>query len=69
MSNEILKELGMEYFDFNLSGGSQKWTALHLAGYSGHNKVVEELLSGTMEYIRKFPINVYARNMDAKTPR
>ncbi|CDW72568.1 leucine rich repeat family protein [Stylonychia lemnae] len=69
MANEILKELKMEIFDFNLPGGQEKWAPLHLAGYSGHYKVVEEILSGTLESIRQFPINVYARNLDFKTPR
>jgi exosome complex RNA-binding protein Csl4 len=59
----------METFDFNLSGGTQKWTPLHLAGYSGHYKIIEEILSGSLEILRKFPINVYARNIDNKTPR
>lgn len=59
----------METFDFNMPGGQQKWTALHLAGYSAHYKVVEEILSGSIETLRKFPINVYARNVDFKTPR
>lgn len=45
MVNEILIELGMEPFDFNLAGGQQRWTVLHLAGCSGHIKVVEEVLS------------------------
>jgi len=40
-----------------------------LAGYSGHHKVVEEILAGSVDEIRKFPINVYARNIDSKTPR
>ena len=44
MVNEILQELNMEVFDFNMAGGQQKWTILHLAGYSGHFKVVEEIL-------------------------
>ena len=69
MVNEILQELHMETFDFNLPGGPQKWTPLHLAGYSGHYKVVEEILSGTLDNLRKFPINVYARNNDFMTPR
>jgi hypothetical protein len=69
MVNNILQELGIEIFDFNLLGGQQKWSCLHLAGYSGHYKVVEEILSGTIEQLSKFPINVYARNMDKKTPR
>ena len=69
MVNEILKELGMETFDFNMPGGTAKWTSLHLAGYMGHFKVVEEILNGSIDTLRKFPINVYARNMDFKTPR
>ena len=69
MTNDILKEMGMETFDFNMPGGQQKWTSLHLAGYSGHHKVVEEILAGTVDDIRRFPINVYARNIDSKTPR
>jgi ankyrin repeat protein len=48
-ANEILKEMEMETFDFNLPGGNQRWTVLHLAGYSGHFKVVEEILTGTLE--------------------
>ena len=59
----------MEIFDFNLAGGAQKWTPLHLAGYSGHYKIVEEILSGTVETLRKFPIDLYQRNIDNKTPR
>lgn len=35
-ANIILADLQMECFDFNLAGGVQKWTPLHLAGYSGH---------------------------------
>lgn len=42
---------------------------MHLAGYSGFYKIVEEILSGTLESLRKFPINVYSRNIDCKTPR
>jgi len=39
---------------------------LHLAGYSGHYKVVEEILSaGTLKY----PINLFARNGEMKTAR
>ena len=30
---------------------------------------MEEVLTGTVESLRKFPINVYARNIDFKTPR
>jgi hypothetical protein len=45
MVNEILLELNMETFDFNLNGGQQKWTLLHLAGFASHTKVVEEILS------------------------
>lgn len=44
MVNPILSELSMEPFDFNLGGGAQKWTLLHLASCSGHYKVVEEIL-------------------------
>ena len=69
MANEILKEMDMETFDFNLAGGTQRWTPLHLAGYSGHYKVVEEIISGSLDTLQKFPINVYARNIDGKTPR
>lgn len=63
MVNEILGELNMEPFDFNLQGGHQKWTILHLAGCSGHTKVIEEVLS--MDRM----INTYARNTDGRTPR
>ena len=59
----------LETFDFNLPGGVQKWTPLHLAGYSSHYKVVEEILSGSLETLKRFPINVYARNIDNRTPR
>jgi len=31
--------------------------------------VVEEILSGTQEQLNDFPINVYARNTDNRTPR
>lgn len=66
MINEIMHELDMEGFDFNIPGGPQKWTVLHLAGYSGHFKVVNEILSaGTPQ----FPINLFARNGDHKTAR
>lgn len=69
ITNNILNEMGLEIFDFNIAGGTQRWTPLHLAGYSGHYKVVEETLSGNIDTLRKFPINVYARNIDYKTPR
>ena len=59
----------METFDFNLAGGVQKWTPLHLAGHIGHYKIVEEILSGSLEQLQSFPINVYARNTDTRTPR
>lgn len=62
MVNEILIELEMEPFDFNLSGGQQKWTVLHLAGCSGHHKVVDEILS--IVNLSRCPINIYARNSD-----
>ena len=66
MINEILHDLDLEGFDFNAPGGPQKWTMLHLAGYSGHYKVVEEILSaGTTKY----PINLFARNGEMKTAR
>jgi ankyrin repeat protein len=66
MINDILHELDLECFDFNAPGGPQKWTMLHLAGYSGHYKVVEEILSaGTLKY----PINLFARNGEMKTAR
>jgi ankyrin repeat protein len=68
MVNEILGELGMETFDFNLSGGMQKWSILHLSGYSGHFKVVEEILSSGNDN-SKVPVNVFARNADHKTAR
>jgi len=45
MVNDILLELDMELFDFNLQGSFQKWTILHLAGYSGHHKIIDEVLS------------------------
>ena len=68
-TNEILQEMELETFDFNVPGGEQKWTPLHLAGYCSHYKIVEEILSGSLELLKKFPINVYARNTDNKTPR
>lgn len=55
MVNEILIELGMEPFDFNLAGGQQKWTVLHLAGCSGHIKVIEEVLSIAVQAEKKHP--------------
>jgi ankyrin repeat protein len=69
MTNQLLHDMGMETFDLNLHGGQDKWTPLHLAGYSGHEKVVEDILSGSLEQLSKFPINVYARTRDHKTPR
>ncbi len=39
---------------------------LHLAGYSGHYKVVEEILSAGTQ---KYPINIFARNGEMKTAR
>ena len=69
MINDVLRDTEMETFDFNLPGGTMRWTPLHLAGYSGHHKVVEEILDGSIEQIRNFPINVYSRNVDFKTPR
>jgi hypothetical protein len=68
MVNDILLELDMELFDFNLQGSFQKWTILHLAGYSGHHKIIDEVLSCGQETI-KFPINVFARNSELRTPR
>jgi len=47
--NQILKKLGMETFNFNLPGGPMDWTPLHLAGYSGSYKVVEEILATNYE--------------------
>lgn len=61
--------MGLDTFDFNQPGGLQKWTPLHLAGHIGHYKIVEEILSGSADQLKGFPINVYARNTDAKTPR
>jgi len=42
--NQILRKLGMNTFDFNLTGGANHWTPLHLSGFSGSYKVTEELL-------------------------
>lgn len=65
MVNPILAELSMEPFDFNLGGGAQKWTLLHLAGCSGHYKVVEEIL----DWEPAFPVNVFARTGEGRTGR
>lgn len=38
----------METFDFNMPGGSQKWTPLHLAAHIGNARIVQEIIgSGT----------------------
>ena len=39
---------------------------LHLAGYSGHYKVVEEILNAGTQ---KYPINLFVRNGEMKTAR
>ena len=65
MVNVILAELNMETFDFNFGGGAQKWSILHLASCSGHQKVVEEIL----DWEKEIPINVFARTMENRTAR
>ena len=42
MNNIVFPHMNRsEIFDINLTGGSSKWSALQLAGNSGHTRIVE----------------------------
>eukprot|EP00826_Nyctotherus_ovalis_P016050 TRINITY_DN14622_c0_g2_i1.p1 TRINITY_DN14622_c0_g2~~TRINITY_DN14622_c0_g2_i1.p1 ORF type:complete len:331 (-),score=56.30 TRINITY_DN14622_c0_g2_i1:73-939(-) len=48
-------------FDLDLQGGSDKQTALHLAGRAEHSKIVRKLIEGGA--------NLFVRNAKSRTPK
>lgn len=49
-------------FDFNVTGGIQQWTALHLAAHGGHHQIIKDLvyLGGA---------DIFQRNNNNQLPR
>ncbi len=60
-NNGWIKETTGTSFDLNITGGSDKWTALHLAGHAGHYKLVQTLISAGAD--------LFAKNSDLRSPR
>ena len=60
-NNPWIKERTKFGFELNLQGGSERWTALHLAGHAGHYKLVQMLISSGTD--------LFIRNTDLRTPR
>eukprot|EP00353_Schmidingerella_taraikaensis_P008869 CAMPEP_0185587822 /NCGR_PEP_ID=MMETSP0434-20130131/50682_1 /TAXON_ID=626734 ORGANISM="Favella taraikaensis, Strain Fe Narragansett Bay" /NCGR_SAMPLE_ID=MMETSP0434 /ASSEMBLY_ACC=CAM_ASM_000379 /LENGTH=142 /DNA_ID=CAMNT_0028210021 /DNA_START=839 /DNA_END=1267 /DNA_ORIENTATION=- len=60
--NDALKQYQMEPFDFEQPGGSNNWTPLHVACYTGSFEVIDEL-------IERAKCDVFARSLNKKLPR
>ena len=44
---------GRTAFDLNQEGGSQKWSALHLATHGGHQAIVADLIAGGADLFQR----------------
>ena len=60
--NEALRQYNMDLFDFEQPGGSNNWTPLHVACYTGSFEVIQEL-------IERAKCDVFSRTLNNKLPR